>query len=306
MKRPFALLPILAACSDYDVTRSTARDGWIQSDRGAELDILWVIDDSASMAEEQETLIERSAAFATPLAAAELPFRLAITTTSGTGALLAEPIGDQTENIEDEFRDALSLAGVAGEREEAGFASAILAADHRSNEYARADADLELIVYSDEDDHSGIDPADFVSELEATRDGRAVVVSAVVGDLPTGCASAAGAADPGEAYVEAQEATGGARESICSADTEGMLERLANEVLGLQTKFVLSALPLLSTMEVRVDAVAIPRRDTDGWRYDGGDNSIVFDGWAIPRPGAAIEAFYYDYTGNRGEDTAAI
>ncbi|MBM4392954.1 MAG: hypothetical protein FJ090_17650 [Deltaproteobacteria bacterium] len=306
MKRALAILPILAACSDYAVTRSTARDGWIQTDRGAELDILWVIDDSASMAEEQETLTERSSAFATPLAAAELPFRLAITTTSGTGELLAEPIGDQTEDIEGEFAAILTRAGLEGAREEAGFASAILAADHRSNDYARSDADLELVVYSDEDDHSGIDASDFVSELESTREGRSVVVSVVVGDLPTGCASAAGAADPGEAYVEAQEATGGARESICTADTEGMLERLANQVLGLQTKFVLSALPLLATMDVRVDGVAIPRRDSDGWRYDGSDNSIIFDGWAIPRPGAAIDAFYYDYTGNRGEDTAAL
>ena len=144
-----------------------------------------------------------------------------------------------------------------------------------------------------------------MAELEALRPGRKVVASGVVGDPPTGCASATGAADPGNTYIEVQALTGGARESICTADIDAMLERIANAVLGLRTEFFLSDLPLLDSMEVRVDGAEIPRRDADGWRYDGGNNSIIFDGWAIPRPGAVIGAAYFDYNGQGSSDPGA-
>ena len=296
---------VLAACSDYDVTRSNARDAWTQEGRDAELDILWVIDDSASMGEEQGLLAARGAAFAAPLAAAELPFRMAVTTTSATGELLGGVIDQDSADITASFTSAVSSAGVTGNRAEAGFDAALLGADP-ANDFARAEADLEVVIYADEDDQSSIDSADFVESLGEARDGgRSIVVSAVVGDPPNGCASATGAADAGDRYLEAQALTGGARESICASDTDGVLERLAHAVLGLRTEFTLSALPLLDSMEVTIDGVVIPRRDVDGWRYDGGDNSIIFDGWAIPRPGASIMAFYYDYTGNTAVDTGA-
>ncbi|MBM4368949.1 MAG: VWA domain-containing protein [Deltaproteobacteria bacterium] len=305
MRRSVALLVVLAACSDYDVTRSNARDGWIQEDRGADLDILWVLDDSGSMTEEQALLAARAASFASPLSAAELPYRLAVTTTSGTGVLLGELITEETADPSASFVAAIEAAGIEGEREESGFASALLAADPANNDFAREEADLEVVIYSDEDDHSELDPSEFLADLGDLHPGRSVVVSAVVGDPPTGCASATGAADPGDNYLAAQAESGGAKESICTADTDGMLERLAHLVLGLRTEFFLSALPLLDSMEVTVDGVVVPRRDQDGWRYDGGDNSIIFDGWSIPRPGATIEAFYFDYTGNSTVDTGS-
>lgn len=308
MRRGFSL-PLLAVvsagCNDYGVTRTEARDQWIQEDRGAELDILWVLDDSASMTEEQEALLARVASFTTPLAASELPFRLALTTTAGDGGLLGSVVTPDDADMTAGFAAAIALAGVAGSREEQGFSAAIEASNADHNDFARADADLEVVFYTDEDDHSGLDAAEAVAELEALRPGRKVVTSGVVGDPPTGCASATGAADPGLAYIEAQGLTGGARESICTAEVDAMLERLANAVLGLRTEFFLSDLPLLDSMEVRVDGATIPRRDTDGWRYDGGDNSIIFDGWAIPRPGAVIEAAYFDYNGQGSSDPGA-
>jgi hypothetical protein len=237
--------------------------------------------------------------------ASELPFHLAVTTTDGTGLILGEVVSDETADVTAGFVAAIEAAGIQGERDEQGFGAALLAADADQNDFARADADLEVVIYADEDDHGDLSAEDFLGALRDLHPGRSVVVSAVVGDLPNGCASATGAADAGSTYIDAQAATGGARESICTSQTEAMLGRLASAVLGLRTEFYLSELPLLASMEITVDGVAIPRRDADGWRYDGADNSVIFDGWSIPRPGAVIQAHYFDYTGSGTIDTGA-
>jgi hypothetical protein len=81
-----------------------------------------------------------------------------------------------------------------------------------------------------------------------------------------------------------------------------MLERMALKVLGLDVRFALAKLPELATMEVRVDGALVHRRDRHGWRYDAGDNSIVFDGFAVPPPGAGIEVAYYEWQGRTSRE----
>jgi hypothetical protein len=50
----------------------------------------------------------------------------------------------------------------------------------------------------------------------------------------------------------------------------------------------LNAAPDLSTLEVLVNGAQIHRRPRHGWQYDAGLNAIVFDGFAVPPPGADI------------------
>jgi hypothetical protein len=77
---------------------------------------------------------------------------------------------------------------------------------------------------------------------------------------------------------------------------------MALKVLGLDFRFVLAKLPELATMEVRVDGALVHRRDRHGWRYDAGDNSVVFDGYAVPPPGSGIEIAYYEWGGRSSRD----
>ena len=51
-------------------------------------------------------------------------------------------------------------------------------------------------------------------------------------------------------------------------------------------------IPEPTTIEVRVDQVLMPERADDGWQYSLGDNAIVFDGRAIPRPGMEVDVAY--------------
>ncbi len=305
------LVPLLAvgslACVDYAVTRSQQLDVWTQPQRDGEVDILWVLDNSGSMSEEHESLTTHAEAFTGTLSAAELEFRLALVSTdpADAGLLLAPVLDESSSALTETFVVAVTEAGIAGDREEEGFTAALAGADEaRVPEFARSGADLQVVIYSDEDDASSLEVADFLAELDGVRSGE-VTVNTIVGDAPAGCASTVAAADAGLRYHEARERSGGVRESICTTDMDAVLQRLGNAVIGLNASFTLSELPLLNTLEVQVDDVVIPRRDTDGWRYSGLDNSILFDGWAIPRPGAKIQAAYFDWTGGPLPDTGA-
>lgn len=296
----------MVACVDYGVTRSQRMDVWTQPDRDENVDILWVLDNSGSMSEEHASLAAHASAFTDTLASADLEFRLGLVTTDPTapGALLGAPLDQDTSGITAAFVAQVEGAGIAGDRVEEGFTAALAGASPEEDpDFAREDANLEVVVYSDEDDHSDLDVDDFLDELALTHPGRQVRVNAIVGDEPSGCASSVAAADAGVRYHAAREASGGVRESICTYAMDTMLARVANQVIGLNTIFPLSDLPLLNTMAVTVDGVAIPRRDVDGWRYDGTGNALVFSGWAIPRPGAKVEANYFNWTGGPLPDT---
>lgn len=293
---------------DYAVTRSQQLDTWTQPARDGEVDILWVLDNSGSMSEEHESLATHAEAFTGTLSAADLEFRLGLVSTdvAGAGKLLGPVLDQDVADLTPTFVAAVNGAGVRGDREEQGFAAALAGASHEvTPDFARTTADLQVVVYSDEDDAGSLEVDEFLEQLQGTRSAQAVVVNTVVGDAPVGCASSVAAADAGLRYHEAREATGGVRESICTTDMDAVLQRLANSVIGLNASFGLSELPLLNTLEVTVDGVVIPRRDTDGWRYRGVDNSLVFDGWAIPRPGSKITASYFDWTGGPLPDTGA-
>jgi hypothetical protein len=294
-------LSLGSGCLDYDVSRHKEREAFDQPGREGGVDILWVIDDSMSMYEEQEQLSIHSASFIGFLTTVSVDFHLGVITTDmdsdEAGELQGEVLSSETSGLVEAFSD-LVTDSTDGSRDEHGFEAALDGNNSSINpDFVREDADLELIFFSDEDDHSGMDTEDFVSDLEAQRSGSSVTINSIVGDLPEGCASVLAAADPGEKYVEAQEATDGLRESICSFDYDAMLSRVAQHVLGLNVRFALLKIPNLDTVEVKVDGIIIHRRDRHGWWYDAGDNSIVFDGYAVPPPGSAIVITYYEWQG---------
>ena len=290
------VVPLLAGCIDYDVDRRRLTDDWSQPAREGGVDILWVVDDSQSMYEEQALLAAHAGAFISFLSTVAVDYQLGVVTTDPSAGLAGDLLSADKEGLIEAFADQVTN-GANGERVEQGFAAALSAFPASGGAFSRPEADIELVFFSDEDDQSGVAAADFLDALQAARPEGAVAVNAIVGDLPDGCAGLSAAADAGPAYVEAQEATGGARESICTADYDAMLERVALQVLGLDNTFALSAVPDLDTVEVRVDGALLHPRARHGWRYDAGANAIILDGYAVPPPGAAVEIRYYEWLG---------
>lgn len=285
-------LAALVGCSEYEYIERGHVDLLTQGGEQARTDIVFVVDDSASMAEEQAQLAVAFEGFTDVLLDTEADFQLAVTTTDpGDADVLAGPVLDEdTPELAAALLEQLAV-GTSGTRDEQGFERAVQAVTAGGGLIVRPDARLVTLFFSDEDDHSLGTVEGWMDELEL-RSGAGAVSHAIVGDLPGGCASGQSAADAGPRYIEAAELTGGLTGSICSDDYAHLFEEVGFAVLGWNDTFPLSNLPEPDTLTVRVDDVLMPARDVDGWVYSLGDNAVVFSGRAIPRPGMRVELRY--------------
>lgn len=297
------LLALGLACTDYGYAELTVVDLFQQGGVDQVSDILYVVDDSASMGEELPRLAENFGAFTEVLEDTRIDFRLGVVTTDSTaGAALQVVLDDETPDLGDAFLAAIDV-GDEGSRTEEGLAQALSAANPSVNPgFLRNGAELHVVVVSDEDDQSRQDPSFYTHELQVLKGGDRITVHALVGDMPAGCASGTSAASAGPRYLEAVELTGGLSASICAADYTDMLRRVGLDIADWNDTFQLSQLPEPDTIVVRVDDVLIPSREDDGWVYLPGDNAVRFTGRAIPRPGMEIQVSYDRDVGTR--DTA--
>jgi len=286
-------LLLLVSCVDYQVARNLENETWVQPARDQGLDVLWVLDNSASMYEEQEQLAAHTQAFADGLSRVDVDLRLGVLSTDAEMEQLPVWISGSAEVLASEFSSAILNQGL-GSRDERGFDAALWAASD-----LRSGVDAELLFFSDEDDQSDVGAQILVDEYNS-RTG-VLGINAIVGDPPQGCASLVAAADPAPIYLQAVELTQGSRDSICALDYDSMLSRMALHVLGLEDRFALAELPELSSMEVLLDEDEVPRDPENGWSYDAGNNFLVLNGDYVPSPGQVLQARYYMWFGAWGD-----
>lgn len=310
MRAPLSLL-FLAGCSDYEVTRQGITDRFAQDDGNLKVDVLWVMDDSGTMSEEQENVIANLSEFVAVMVRMGADWQAGVVTTSAdteAGALTGPPVTAYDAAVEDAFAGLVDV-GVEGDREEQGLLAMQLATSEPmlsgvNAGLIRDGADLAVIILSDEDDQSPGDTTAYTDHLLSASGTGVARLSAVVGQLPAGCASPYAAADPAERYLTVAAATGGLQDSICLQDFSATMKALALNALGLTDTFQLTAVPELLSIEVEVDGVRIFHRPENGWQYDAGQNAVVLDGYAVPAPGATVTVSYYEWLGSVEEDEA--
>lgn len=263
------------------------------------LDLLLVVDATGSMAEEQAGLAAGAAGLVDALDALDLAWQIGVTSADPAvaGALLGRPwiVTASAADPGQALADALLAAGTASPPPAAGLDAATLAlldADGLNAGFRRDAAALHVVFVADGDDESGDvlgdDPvASFLAVLdeEATRTGRAAVASAVVGDVPDGCAGVGGRALAGVRYAEVAEAAGGEVVSICSANLPAVVEALGSVGVEWTTVFPLQADP-----EGDVDVEVDGERVSEGWSIDHDAPALVFA--EPPAAGAAIVVRY--------------
>lgn len=294
----------LFGCSEYEYNERVVTDVFHQPVDESKSDVLFVIDNSASMGEEQERLASNFAAFTDILLSSTTDFRLGVITTDpGEGGQMRGAWLDaDTASLEEAFSAAVSV-GTSGDRDERGMEVASLAVDASVNPgFLRSDAALNVVFFSDEDDHSPNAVADYLDLLYSRAGRGGFAAHAIVGDLPDGCVAGSIAADPSSRYIEAALLTGGFRDSICAPDYTDILARIGLGVSGLLDTFELSRLPDNTTLRVWVDNVEMPQREVDGWTYSHGDNAVVFHGRAVPRSGMEVLVEYELILGPAAED----
>lgn len=280
----------------------------------ATVDVLWVVDNSASLTNERARLATQFMRFLNVLIAASVDYHVGVTSTdlvsSGAdgGRLRGAPrwIDRDTPNPEQVFAAALQFPADLDIRLEEGLAAMVAAltppiSTGPNAGFLREEAGLAVIVVSDEDDGSLGNVDQYIRFLRSLKGpGREVNValSAVIGDVPGGCVDPAEAhifganARAGERYAEIATATGGLIESICSPNFAPYVEALATTLAGLRRFFPLSAPPDPSSIEVTVDGRVIPESPTIGWYWDDTRHGVAFDGMYVPAPGAEVRIEY--------------
>lgn len=275
---PLLFASLALACGEPEVVTVPARPAQVdrfEQRKASAIDILFVIDNSASMAANQRNLADNFEHFFRLIdpdprrvgEPGEVDYRLAVATTDVVftpGALVygkGEPPILRPSTAYDPleiFRERV-VVGTQGASREEGFRAAELALETASELrdetnaplFLRDVAYLYVIFVSDEDDESRDEVRYFERRFRSARgkgDERTVIVSAIAGPttdpLPEECFDEKGnelVRDPGHRYKELVERTGGTFGNICAEDWAATLEQLAYTGLGLRKRFQLSA-----------------------------------------------------------------
>ncbi len=297
---------------------------------GQDVDVLFVVDNSGSMDEEQSNLATNFQSFIQAASTWHNDYHIGVTSTdleADSGRLIAGAVADRFVTAANfaAFANNVRL-GTNGSGDEKGLATAQAALSlpntgdsstacstdgdcaapekcvanfcgGRNRGFMRPDAALEIVFVSDEEDSS---PGDlnfyinFFKSIKGFYNTNLMHAHAIVGDVPGGCSSGAGSAAAGQRYVAVAQATGGSVVSICDANFAAGLASIGNIAFGLRKQFFLARLPDPSTITVKVANVACAGAAGANWVYDGDSNSVVFDegGGCMPQAGQVVEIHY--------------
>lgn len=278
------------------------------------VDVLFIVDTSQSMEDNVNALLNAMDSFIQQFLVLGLDYRIGVTTTDMTatgarGSLLGPVVSNFTLDPVGDFRRLVNQ-GFGGSNHEVGFdaASAALSmpliGQPPNNGLLRPDANLAVVVISDEDDSNAYlaprltqDFINFMLSLKA--DPGDVSFSGLVGPatgglLTNACGGifASNQAQPAPQYHRAINATGGAWGNICTLNIVPFLEQLSLVVAGLDSRFTLSATPSDTTcgeLEVEVAGVLVP---CDQYTYYPATNEIELnEGW-VPDEGEGVIVSY--------------
>ncbi len=265
-----------------------------------EVDVLFVIDNTASMSQEQASLAADFDTLVDELDLAGVAWQLGVVSTDMSGPeggwLRGNPwvLTPGTPDRALQFAELVQV-GTDGLAAEAGLAAATTAlslavAEGPNEGFRRPDAAVHVVFVSDADDDSdGADPVGAFLEqlaLESSTTDRPSRASAIVGDMPSGCTGADGTAQAGSRYAEVVAATGGSQISICTSDLAPIYSSLAELSIVYSTRFDLREVPEPDSALVEVDGEVL----SDGWDLQLDPPAIRFD--EAPVPEASIRVTY--------------
>lgn len=313
----------LAGCQDYNLQGSkTGADGAeynppelaaeTRVDRVTQVtipsaDVLWVIDNSCSMEEEQSALRSNFGEFMQYFTDSGLDYHVGVVSTDmdsrqHSGRLLRDETDDRryidttysADEAIDSFaeRATLGTGGSSDERgKDAAWAALVTEASDMNAGFFREEAGLSVIVISDEPDYSRIAIDEFSQwMLEVKGEAGMTSFSSIVGLTQRDC----GSTERGTGYLEVTEAVGGIAWSICTDDWAGMLTELGLQAAGLKREFFLSLVPVEESLVVTVET---PDGDVEtftagqDWTYSRTRNSITFASY-VPEPLAVVNLAY--------------
>ena len=251
----------------------------------AEADILFVVDDSTSMDDEQAALALYGGTLIWTLEDSATSWHIAVITTTSP-ALRGAVITHDTPDPASEFATQIT-PGTGGAHDEKGIEMAYGALHQEAapgTAFFRDSARLIVIFISDEEEQSDtVDPWDAAAYFQTIKDPRMVLAHSVTALSGDGCE----VESYGTRYAQLTSMVGGLRIPICGS-WDAIVDDLANASIVLLDRFALSRKALEDTIEVRVDG-----NIATGWSYDEATNEVVFDlKAAVPEAGAEVSITY--------------
>jgi hypothetical protein len=316
--------PLLVPLVGESSKRVEKTDTFVQQDV-SKVDVLFVVDNTDSMAVEQTRLVEAVPTFVDTAREKNVNLNVAVTTTG----IQASPQSNPADNCpggalggeagrffpaDNSFNRLLNSGmpdlsaqlqrnvqvGKCAEVEE-GFEAMRRALsrplvnnadDPRTSlprdgnaGFLREEAALVVLFVSDEDDHSPDAVETYVQWAQQLKGVNQPQRATFYAIAPPEDGCDT-AGGAGTRYAEATTRTGGEVVSVCAPDYRPLLRAVADKAFSAQTRFPLSEVPEPGSIVVTVNGSTT----TSGWRYDGATNSVVFTN--VPGPGARISVTY--------------
>jgi hypothetical protein len=266
---------------------SGAAPGWIEDPfelNNPPVDLLFLADQSGSMADDNASLAATFSVFIRALEAVTNDWRILVVN-DDDGCARSGVLTPATPGYEDLFQADIRSGG--GAWTEALLTLAARALENTDpgdcNEgFLRDEALLHVITTSDEPEQSVEPWSSYVAAVQAAKPHRQQArISAVAGDYPGGC----GGASAGAGYYEAVQATEGVFLSVCDPWTDNV--ELLAEASAWQWRLDLSATPVVETIQLWVDG----DERSEGWHYDPELEAVLFD-TGFPKPGRSVVVGY--------------
>jgi hypothetical protein len=264
------------------------KENFTQTDPRKKLDILWVIDDSGSMRDEQAALAANFDAFITDFLTKDTDFKMAITTTdiNKNGQMISESDVKLTSakakadpaQFKADFKQLVNV-GTNGSGIERGLSASEGFMIKHAASFNRRDAYLALVILSDEEDQSQKATTAYVDFLKTFKESAGLVKIYSIIDVDNLKAGH-------ERYKDASSSTSGSVASI-KGDFYKTLNEIAVSISSLLDSFALAHDAVADTIEVTVDGVMVT-----SFTYDAATRSIKFDVGSIPPKGSKIVIAY--------------
>lgn len=275
------------------------------------VDVLFIVDNSSSMGDEQLNLQNNFPGFMTYFVNSGLDYHIGVVATDmqstefsgklriGNGYNYIDP---ETENPGQVFALMTGTLGVIVGSNESGRAAAytaieLLQDDPRNAGFYREEAELHMIFVTDADDYSGNNPiskGEFLSwagNLKATT--SLISMHSIVGLIADPACS--GGYRPGFDYLDYADVSNGVTYSICEEDWAPALTALGLQTSGLKTEFFLTRIPVIEPellLEVQL-------------RYTDAGNDIV-RGFELCMAGEEVENSLCQVVYNPGRNSVAF
>jgi hypothetical protein len=251
------------------------------------VDVLWVVDNSCSMGDNQTSLRQNFPSFIDMFIGSDLDWHVGLVSTTTenpwtgqNGKLYAANDGtrylDPTMPDADvKFGEMVKKLGVNGSGTESGLLAAFRAIAQPGDQattnagFYREDAALHIVVVSDEEDQSnqwrdGITVPEFITWLQDLKPLADIPItfSSIV-TMPGGGSCGSIDETAGTKYLQVTQTIGGVESDICTGDWNDVLQEIGEKASGRRREFFLSEVPVEHTIDVLVKGKRMQRHGVD-------------------------------------------